>query len=82
MERILNACSKGLIEVRSSRKVARRTESENFTAKVDVLHRTVRDFLRAAKMQTFLHQWSSESLNTGLKICRAIVVLILECLQE
>ena len=46
-----------------------------FTRPVHFLHRTVKDFLRTAYMQNLLHDWSADTFNDDLEICKAAIAM-------
>ena len=79
MRRRLNACCKGLLEVRphsgeSLDKAPPSSSSVHFDWKVDFLHRTVRDFL--VDRQNIFSEWATSDFNADLTICEAILAQI------
>lgn len=44
--------------------------------RLDFLHRSVPDFLRTSDMQRMLQEWSTESFNPDLEICKAVIALM------
>jgi hypothetical protein len=76
MRKRLNACCKGLFEVRSHSgesldKALPSSSSVLFDWKVDYLHRTVRDFLM--DWQNMFYEWTTSDFNADLIICEAIL---------
>jgi hypothetical protein len=67
IQKRLNACCKGLLEVQ--------TMGSEYL-KVDFLHRTVRDFLLLPEMQQMLDKWAGEGFDANVAICEAIVCLV------
>jgi hypothetical protein len=78
MRKRLNACCKGLLNVRfydpckSLDKAPPSSSSALFDWKVDFLHRTVRDFLMIPDWQDLLDKWAGSDFNADLIICKAI----------
>ncbi|KAI9785343.1 MAG: hypothetical protein M1839_000361 [Geoglossum umbratile] len=68
MKKRLNGRCKGLIEVSSYQKLDYSTHYQ-----VEFLHRTVRDFLMTKDMQVLLANWSKDSFDAHLTICRTIL---------
>ncbi|KAF4999065.1 hypothetical protein FDECE_11624 [Fusarium decemcellulare] len=77
MRRRLNACCKGLLEVRfssSERGKDIAASSSPFVWKVDFLHRTARDFLMRPETEMLLSRWSQhQDLDTIVSICNALL---------
>lgn len=70
----LNARCKGMLEITEVHKVF---NSDWYTEyQVEFLHRTVRDFLRAPHMRTFLSRWTARDFNPHEALCKALLVQI------
>jgi len=80
MQKRLNACCKGLLEVQLI--TPKELRSEFFYLKVDFLHRTVRDFLRIPDMQTMLDKWVGEDFDANTAICEALLAQVKTAPQE
>lgn len=77
MRKRLNACCKGLIEVKStSSSTALEKWDEFVNLQVDFLHRTVRDFLKTTEIHNLLQRWSRGKFNADLKISQAMLAVI------
>lgn len=73
MKQRLNACCKGLLEVRQ---LEPRNERDSFDWKVNFLHRSVRDYLALDDTQVLLKKWCSKGFDIQLTICRALLAQI------
>ncbi|KAL8310944.1 hypothetical protein RB597_001950 [Gaeumannomyces tritici] len=76
MRKRLNACCKGLLEVRSLPSTSDESMlsySIHFEGKVDFLHRTAKDFLARAETQASLATWDPQAPGTDVVICGAIL---------
>ncbi|KAJ3542099.1 hypothetical protein NM208_g4032 [Fusarium decemcellulare] len=80
MRRRLNACCKGLLEVRfSSSEIGKdmSASSNPFVWRVDFLHRTARDFLMRPETEMLLSRWSQhQDLDTFVSIRSALLSLL------
>ncbi|KAL8402767.1 hypothetical protein RB596_009217 [Gaeumannomyces avenae] len=75
MQKRLNACCKGLLEIHSQLppNESMSSYSIHFGWKVDFLHRTAKDFLARAETQAFLATWDPQAPGTNVVICGAIL---------
>ena len=71
LRKILNACTKGLLEVR--RGGQNDINSTGPLQTVDFLHRTVRDYLLTPETQNWLNQWGGGTFNVDMAICNALL---------
>jgi len=78
MRKRLNACCKGLLEVRLNSPLQFRSKAHRdfFYLEVDFLHRTVRDFLQNPTMQIMLETWAGEAFHANIAISEALLAQV------
>jgi len=78
MRKRLNACCKGLLEVRlnSPPQFHSKPYRDFFYLEVEFLHRTVRDFLQNPTMQIMLETWASEAFHANIAISEALLAQV------
>jgi hypothetical protein len=82
----LNACCKGLLEVQfydtSDAAESSLSSSVLFNWKVELLHKTAKEFLVSEKMQRQLQEWAPAGSDPHLSICSAVLAQIKTAPQE
>jgi hypothetical protein len=83
MRKRLNAYSKGLLEAQFFQNDTESLSSSVlFDWKVDLLHRTMWDFLRTDDIQELLFQWAASDFDASKAICEAMLAQIKTAPQE